>query len=35
MPLLHITPGQVDIELGRALSRMFQDLLECGGVGGG
>ena len=30
MPLLHITPGQVDVQLGRTLSRMSQDLLEYG-----
>jgi hypothetical protein len=31
MPLLHVTAGQVDIELGRALGRMSQDLLQDGG----
>jgi hypothetical protein len=31
MPLLDITPSQVNIQLGRTLSRMPQDLLEDGG----
>ena len=31
MPLLHIRPSQVDIQLSRALSHVSQDLLEDGG----
>lgn len=33
MPFLHIRPSQVNIELGRALCRMSQDLLQDGGGG--
>jgi hypothetical protein len=31
MPLLHITPGQVDVQLSRTLGRVSQDLLKDGG----
>jgi hypothetical protein len=35
MPLLHVRPSQVDVQLGRTLCGVPQDLLKDGGGGGG